>query len=69
MINPALRASSDYFKVLINDDIIKTHLPVKLERGDSVVTASQGLEFDNIQQRTILFGSVKGLLIPSQKVK
>jgi lipopolysaccharide export system protein LptC len=69
VINPALRATSNYFKVLINDDIIQTNLPVKLERGDSVVTASQGLEFDNIQQRTILLGSVKGFLIPSQKGK
>jgi lipopolysaccharide export system protein LptC len=69
VINPMLRARSDYFKVLINDDVIKTNLPVKLERGESVVTASQGLEFDNIQQRTILFGDVKGFLIPNQKAK
>lgn len=69
VINPMLRARSNYFKIFINDDVIKTNLPVKLERGESVVTASQGLEFDNIQQRTVLFGEVKGFLIPNQKAK
>lgn len=65
VINPHLKANSNYFKVFINDDIVKSHLPIRLERGDSVVTASKGLEFDNIMQRTVLFGDVKGLLIPS----
>ena len=66
-ISPHLKANSNYFKVLINDDIVQTHLPIRIERGDSVVTASKGMEFDNIMQHMVLNGNVKGLLIPSGK--
>ena len=53
-------ASSSYFKVLINDDIMETNRPVTLEQGISIMNAADGGTFDNIQQSMTLSGQVKG---------
>jgi lipopolysaccharide export system protein LptC len=53
-------ASSSYFKVLINDDIVQTDKPITLEQGMSVMHSTDGGTFDNIQQSMTLSGQVKG---------
>ena len=53
-------ASSSYFKVLINDDIVKTERPITLEQGMSIMNSTEGGTFDNIQQSMTLSGQVKG---------
>jgi lipopolysaccharide export system protein LptC len=53
-------ASSSYFKVLINDDIIETDRPITLEQGMSVMHSTEGGVFNNIEQSMILSGQVKG---------
>lgn len=53
-------ASSSYFKVLINDDIVQTDKPITLEQGLSVMHSNDGGIFDNIQQSMTLSGQVKG---------
>ncbi|WP_236635136.1 LPS export ABC transporter periplasmic protein LptC [Polynucleobacter asymbioticus] len=53
-------ASSSYFKVFINDDIIETDKPITLEQGMSIMTSTDGGTFDNIQQSMVLSGQVKG---------
>ena len=53
-------ASSSYFKVLINDDIVETNRPITLEQGMSVMHSTEGGTFDNIQQSMTLSGQVKG---------
>jgi lipopolysaccharide export system protein LptC len=53
-------ASSSYFKVLINDDIVKTDRPITLEQGMSIINSTEGGTFDNIQQSMTLSGQVKG---------
>jgi lipopolysaccharide export system protein LptC len=53
-------ASSTYFKVLINDDIIETNRPVTLEQGMSIMSSTDGGLFDNVQQSMTLKGQVKG---------
>ncbi len=53
-------ASSSYFKVLINDDIIETDRPITLEQGMSTMHSTDGGTFDNIQQSMTLSGQVKG---------
>lgn len=53
-------ASSSYFKVLINDDIVETDRPITLEQGMSVMHSTEGGTFDNIQQSMTLSGQVKG---------
>ncbi len=53
-------ASSTYFKVLINDDIIETNRPVTLEQGMSIMHSTEGGKFNNIEQSMTLLGQVKG---------
>jgi lipopolysaccharide export system protein LptC len=53
-------ASSTYFKVLINDDIIETNRPVTLEQGMSTMNSTEGGIFDNVQQSMTLKGQVRG---------
>jgi lipopolysaccharide export system protein LptC len=53
-------ASSSYFKVLINDDIVQTDKPITLEQGMSVMHSTDGGTFDNIQQSMTLYGQVRG---------
>ena len=66
IINPNMRAISSYFKVLITDDVVDTNRPVKIEKGSSVMTANEGAHFENIDQKIVLFGSVKGMIVPGQ---
>ena len=60
-------ARSDYFQVLINDDVIKTHLPIQLEQGFSVLNSSEGGTFNNVQQSMVLNGRVKGRIERSEQ--
>jgi lipopolysaccharide export system protein LptC len=53
-------ARSSYFKVLINDDIIQTNKPIRLEQGVSVMNSTEGGVFNNIEQSMVLSGQVKG---------
>ena len=53
-------ATSSYFKVLINDDIIETNRPITLEQVTSIVNSTDGGIFNNIQQSMTLSGQVKG---------
>jgi lipopolysaccharide export system protein LptC len=53
-------ASSTYFKVLINDDVIETNRPMTLEQGISIMQSTAGGKFNNIEQSMTLLGQVKG---------
>jgi lipopolysaccharide export system protein LptC len=53
-------ASSSYFKVLINDDIIETNRPITLEQGMSTMHSTEGGIFNNVEQSMTLLGQVKG---------
>lgn len=53
-------ASSTYFKVLINDDIIETNRPMTLEQGMSTMHSTEGGKFNNVEQSMTLLGQVKG---------
>ncbi|WP_114636282.1 LPS export ABC transporter periplasmic protein LptC [Polynucleobacter necessarius] len=53
-------ASSNYFKVLINDDIIETNRPVTLQQGMSIMSSTEGGVFNNVEQSMVLTGKVKG---------
>jgi lipopolysaccharide export system protein LptC len=57
---PRMLASSSYFKVLINDDIIETNKPLTLEQGISVMQSTEGGVFNNIEQSMVLSGRVRG---------
>lgn len=60
--DPELTATSSYFQILINDDIVKTDKPVKLTRGPSVMTAN-GLVFNNVTREIDLLGNVRGTIV------
>ena len=53
-------ASSSYFKVLINDDIIESDKPITLEQGASIMHSTEGGKFNNVEQSMTLLGQVKG---------
>ena len=53
-------ARSSYFKALINDDIIETDRPIRLEQGMSVMNSNDGGTFNNVDQSMVLSGQVKG---------
>ena len=53
-------ASSSYFKVFINDDIIETDRPITLEQGMSIMNSTTGGTFNNVDQSMKLSGQVKG---------
>jgi len=53
-------ASSNYFKALINDDVIETDRPITLEQGMSIMNSNDGGIFNNIEQSMVLSGQVKG---------
>jgi lipopolysaccharide export system protein LptC len=53
-------ASSSYFKVFINDDIIETDKPLTLEQGMSIMNSTAGGTFNNVDQSMRLSGQVKG---------
>ena len=63
---PRMLARSSYFKVLINDDIIKTDKPITLEQGVSVMHSTDGGVFNNIEQSMVLSGQVKGRIERTQ---
>jgi lipopolysaccharide export system protein LptC len=62
--DPAMSAYSEHFKVLVNDDIVKTEKPVKLVRGPSVMTAS-GMIYNNVTREMHLLGQVRGQIAAS----
>jgi lipopolysaccharide export system protein LptC len=59
--DPQMQADSEHFKVLVNDDVIETEKPVKLQRGMSVMTAS-GMKYNNVTRVMQLFGNVRGAI-------
>jgi len=64
---PRMLALSSFFKVLINDDIIETDKPITLEQGMSVMRASDGGTFNNVQQSMVLSGQVRGRIEREQQ--
>jgi lipopolysaccharide export system protein LptC len=60
-----MQADSEHFRVLVNDDVILTEKPVKLQRGQSVMTATNGMNYNNVTRVIQLFGNVRGSIAPA----
>lgn len=60
--DPRMEADSEHFHVLVNDDIIQTEKPVKLEHGQSVATATNGMIYNNVTRVIQLFGNVRSMV-------
>ncbi|MEK6294340.1 MAG: LPS export ABC transporter periplasmic protein LptC, partial [Paraburkholderia tropica] len=63
--DPEMQADSEHFRVLVNDDVILTEKPVKLRRGLSVMTATNGMNYNNVTRDIQLFGNVRGAIAPA----
>jgi lipopolysaccharide export system protein LptC len=63
--DPPMQADSEHFRVLVNDDVILTEKPVKLQRGLSVMTATNGMNYNNVTRVIQLFGNVRGSIAPA----
>jgi lipopolysaccharide export system protein LptC len=63
--DPAMEADSEHFKIYVNDDVIQTEKPVKLQRGLSVLYAD-GMTYNNATRRMYLAGKVHGQIAASE---
>lgn len=61
-----IRAQSETFRVLVNQDILKTDLPVQVQQGASIITAN-GMIYHNLDRFIEFQGNVKGTLVLSQQ--
>lgn len=59
-----MHANSEHFRVLVNDNVILTKKPVKLSRGQSVITATHGMHYNNATRVIQLFGNIRGSIAP-----
>jgi lipopolysaccharide export system protein LptC len=63
--DPEMQADSEHFHVIVNDDVILTEKPVKLRRGQSVMTATNGMNYNNVTRVIKLYGNVRGAIAPA----
>lgn len=63
---PAMTLRSEFIHFFANTDSLVTYSPVKIERGDNRFQAN-GLKADNLNQRFLLQGQVKVLLVPGKR--
>lgn len=64
---PRLYMASSHFTVYLNDDVVKTNHPVTLEQGLSIMTSQDGAIYDNVRQKLIMLGMVRGRLEVEKK--
>ncbi len=58
-VDPPMEADSEHFKVFVNDDIIQSEKPVKLQRGLSVMYGNS-MDYHNATRQMYLYGNVHG---------
>ena len=63
---PAMTLRSEFIHLFANTDSLVTYAPVKIERGDNRFQGN-GLTADNLNQRFLLQGQVKVLLVPTKR--
>ena len=63
---PGMTLRSDFIHFFANTDSLLTKAPVNIERGDNRFQANT-LKADNLNQRFVLQGQVKALLVPSKR--
>jgi lipopolysaccharide export system protein LptC len=62
----AMTLRSEFIHLFANTDSLVTYAPVKIERGDNRFQANS-MKADNLNQRFLLQGQVKVLLVPSKQ--
>lgn len=64
--DPDITLRSEFIHLFANTDKLLTYAPVKIERGKNHFEG-QNLKADNLNQRFVLQGRVKALLVPTQR--
>jgi lipopolysaccharide export system protein LptC len=64
--DPDMTLRSEFIHLFANTDKLLTYAPVKIERGENRFEG-QNLKADNLNQRFVLQGRVKALLVPTQR--
>ena len=64
--DPAMTLRSEFIHFCANTDSLVTYAPVKIERGENRFQGN-GLKADNFNQRFLLQGQVKALLVPGKR--
>jgi lipopolysaccharide export system protein LptC len=57
---------SEFLHAFMNTEVVKSHKPVELQRGQDRFSADS-LNFDNVEQTLQLQGRVRGTLVPTAK--
>ncbi len=65
---PRVEFRGEFLHVFLNDERVRSHLPVVLIRGADQFTGDQ-FEYDNLEQVANLKGRVKGVLMPPTSAK
>ena len=64
--DPAMTLRSEFIHFFANTDSLVTYAPVQIERGENRFQGN-GLKADNLNQRFLLQGQVKALLVPGKR--
>lgn len=65
-ILPRMEYRGEFLHAFMDTEVVKSHKPVELTRGNDRFTAD-ALEFDNVDQVIRLRGRVRGTLVPEQR--
>ncbi len=60
-VDPKMELRSDFLYAIMNTEHIKTHKPVRIQRGDDHFTGDS-MDYDNINRLMLLQGRVTGVL-------
>ncbi len=63
---PRMEYRGEFLHAFMNTEVVKSHMPVALQRGQDHFTADS-LNFDNVEQTLQLQGRVRGTLVPTTK--
>jgi lipopolysaccharide export system protein LptC len=63
---PRMEYRGEFLHGFMNTEVVKSHMPVALQRGQDHFTADS-LNFDNVEQTLQLQGRVRGTLVPTAK--
>jgi lipopolysaccharide export system protein LptC len=63
----AIDFRSDFLHVFLNTERVRTHLPVRVRQGDTVVEAA-GMAYDNLARVVDLQGRMHGVFVPGRSV-
>ena len=65
VLQPKLEIKGEFLHAFVNEERLKSHLPVTIRRGNSEISADS-LEYDNLSRIANMQGRVKAVIPPSR---